>query len=130
DFSATEVGAIGAAQPVLDLDYQITGMTCASCANRIERKLNKLDGVTASVNYATEKAHVEQDGGAEAVADEQIREIIADMGYEAQLSQALASHPDAGDPHVGAGGQGATAAAKTGAEPAAHAAAGFPPGGR
>ena len=102
DFSATEVGAIGAAQPVLDLDYQITGMTCASCANRIERKLNKLDGVTASVNYATEKAHVEQDGGAEAVTDEQIREIIADMGYEAQLSQPLASHPAAGDPQGGA----------------------------
>ena len=33
-------------------------MTCASCANRIERKLNKLDGVTATVNYATEKAKV------------------------------------------------------------------------
>ncbi|GAA1115487.1 heavy metal translocating P-type ATPase [Nocardiopsis exhalans] len=37
---------------------QIGGMTCASCANRIEKKLNKLDGVTASVNYATEKASV------------------------------------------------------------------------
>ena len=36
----------------------IAGMTCASCANRIERKLNKLDGVTATVNYATEKAKV------------------------------------------------------------------------
>ena len=33
-------------------------MTCASCANRIERKLNKLDGVVATVNYATEKAQV------------------------------------------------------------------------
>jgi cation transport ATPase len=33
-------------------------MTCASCANRIEKKLNQLDGITASVNYATEKAHV------------------------------------------------------------------------
>ena len=40
------------------LDLPITGMTCASCANRIERKLNQLDGVTASVNYATEKATV------------------------------------------------------------------------
>ncbi|QFZ18987.1 heavy metal translocating P-type ATPase [Saccharothrix syringae] len=40
------------------VELAITGMTCASCANRIERKLNKLDGVTASVNYATEKAHV------------------------------------------------------------------------
>ena len=34
-------------------------MTCASCANRIERKLNKIDGVTATVNYATEKAKVD-----------------------------------------------------------------------
>lgn len=117
DSSATEVGAIGAAQPVLDLDYQITGMTCASCANRIERKLNKLDGVTASVNYATEKAHVEQDGAAEAVTDEQIREIIADMGYEAQLSQPLASQPGAGDPQGGAGEQGAADAPRSEAEP-------------
>ncbi|MGG7308415.1 heavy metal translocating P-type ATPase [Curtobacterium sp. AB451] len=41
---------------VVELD--ITGMTCASCANRIERKLGKLPGVTATVNYATEKATV------------------------------------------------------------------------
>ncbi|NUT91653.1 MAG: copper-translocating P-type ATPase, partial [Saccharothrix sp.] len=40
------------------VELSITGMTCASCANRIERKLNKLDGVTATVNYATEKAKV------------------------------------------------------------------------
>ena len=40
------------------IELEITGMTCASCANRIERKLNKLDGVTATVNYATEKAKV------------------------------------------------------------------------
>jgi len=37
---------------------EIGGMTCASCANRIEKKLNKLDGVAATVNYATEKAKV------------------------------------------------------------------------
>ncbi|HET6563215.1 MAG TPA: heavy metal translocating P-type ATPase [Marmoricola sp.] len=41
-----------------DVELVISGMTCASCANRVERKLNKLDGVTASVNYATEKAKV------------------------------------------------------------------------
>ena len=41
-----------------DIELAITGMTCASCAARIERKLNKLDGVTATVNYATEKARV------------------------------------------------------------------------
>ncbi|MFI6324723.1 heavy metal translocating P-type ATPase [Nonomuraea sp. NPDC050556] len=39
-------------------ELSIGGMTCASCANRIERKLNKMDGVTATVNYATEKAKV------------------------------------------------------------------------
>ena len=50
--------AQGFAVPGLEVDLDITGMTCASCANRIERKLNKLDGVTASVNYATERAHV------------------------------------------------------------------------
>src|SRR4051812_30679037 len=41
-----------------DVELAIAGMTCASCAHRIERKLNKLDGVTATVNYATEKARV------------------------------------------------------------------------
>ncbi len=40
------------------VELDITGMTCASCAARIERKLNKLDGVQARVNYATEKATV------------------------------------------------------------------------
>ncbi|UOR01465.1 heavy metal translocating P-type ATPase [Leucobacter allii] len=40
------------------IELEIGGMTCASCANRIERKLNKLDGVEATVNYATEKARV------------------------------------------------------------------------
>lgn len=40
------------------LELEIGGMTCASCANRVEKKLNKLDGVEATVNYATEKARV------------------------------------------------------------------------
>ena len=40
------------------VEFEIGGMTCASCAMRIEKKLNKLDGVTATVNYATEKAKV------------------------------------------------------------------------
>ncbi|MEV0676659.1 heavy metal translocating P-type ATPase [Actinosynnema sp. NPDC050436] len=50
------------------VELAITGMTCASCANRVERKLNKLDGVTASVNYATGTASVEHPAGT-AVAD-------------------------------------------------------------
>jgi Cu+-exporting ATPase len=56
-------------------------MTCASCANRTERKLNKLDGVTATVNYATEKARVEYDPGA--VAPEQLVEAVEAAGYQA-----------------------------------------------
>jgi Cu+-exporting ATPase len=41
------------------VDLQVGGMTCASCAARVEKKLNKLDGVTATVNFATETAHVQ-----------------------------------------------------------------------
>ena len=47
-----------ASDTVNDIELAIGGMTCASCAARIEKKLNKLDGVTATVNYATEKAKV------------------------------------------------------------------------
>ncbi|TLP54834.1 heavy metal translocating P-type ATPase [Microbispora triticiradicis] len=45
-------------RPTGAVELSIGGMTCASCANRIERKLNKMDGVSATVNYATEKAKV------------------------------------------------------------------------
>ena len=38
------------------VDIGVTGMTCTSCSSRVERKLNKLDGVTATVNFATETA--------------------------------------------------------------------------
>ena len=40
------------------VSLELTGMTCAACASRIEKKLNRLEGVTATVNYATEKAKV------------------------------------------------------------------------
>ena len=40
------------------VDLDVTGMTCASCAARIEKKLNSMPGVVATVNYATEKAKV------------------------------------------------------------------------
>ncbi len=43
------------------IQLELEGMTCASCAARIERKLNKLEGVEAAVNYATEEAAVEYD---------------------------------------------------------------------
>ncbi|MBJ7521245.1 MAG: copper-translocating P-type ATPase, partial [Solirubrobacteraceae bacterium] len=65
------------------VELPITGMTCASCANRIERKLNKLDGVTATVNYATEKATVDYD--ADAVAPEELVAAVQAAGYDTAL---------------------------------------------
>ena len=65
------------------LELPITGMTCASCANRIERRLNELDGVSASVNYATEKATVDFD--AAAVAPDELVAAVEAAGYQAVL---------------------------------------------
>ncbi len=63
-----------------ELDLTITGMTCASCSARIERNLNRLDGVQATVNLATEKAHVTF-GGPLTVAD--IVATVEKTGYGA-----------------------------------------------
>ncbi len=77
------------------VELPITGMTCASCANRIERKLNKLDGVAASVNYATEKATVDYDPAA--VAPQDLLDTVAAAGYAAKLPQPPA--PDGAPGH-------------------------------
>ena len=63
-------------------ELEITGMTCASCANRIERKLNKVPGVTATVNYATEKAKVSHGGD---VAADDLVAVVESAGYGARL---------------------------------------------
>jgi Cu+-exporting ATPase len=68
------------------LELPITGMTCASCASRIEKRLNKLEGVEATVNYATERASVRFDPGA--VAPEQLLETVRAIGYDATLPSA------------------------------------------
>ena len=62
---------------------EIGGMTCASCAARIERKLNKLDGVEATVNFATEEAAIAFDPRQRAVAD--LIETVEATGYSAAL---------------------------------------------
>jgi len=69
-------------------------MTCASCAARIEKKLNKLDGVTATVNYATEKAKVDFDTG---VTPEDLVSTVQKAGYTARLPEppALGPRPEA-----------------------------------
>ncbi|MCV7065728.1 copper-translocating P-type ATPase [Mycolicibacterium farcinogenes] len=69
-------------------------MTCASCATRIERKLNKLDGVTATVNFATEKATVDIAGE---VSPEQLIEAVETAGYTAHLPTAEPQENNAED---------------------------------
>ena len=76
------------APAVTRLELPIEGMTCASCASRIERKLNTLEGVTASVNYATEQAAVEYDPSQ--VTPEALVDAVAETGYSARLPQAAA----------------------------------------
>jgi P-type Cu+ transporter len=74
-----------------EIELAIGGMTCASCANRIERKLNKLDGVTASVNYATEKAKVTFP---EDVDPGTLVEQVEAAGYTATLPQPKKAETD------------------------------------
>ncbi len=77
------------------IQLDIGGMTCASCAARIEKKLNRMDGVTATVNYATEKAKVVF---ADTVTAEQVIAQIEATGYTAHLPRATraATTPDTG----------------------------------
>jgi Cu+-exporting ATPase len=65
------------------LELPITGMTCASCAARVERSLNEVAGVTATVNYATERATVDYDPTG--VAPEQLVGAVEAVGYGAVL---------------------------------------------
>ena len=81
-----------------DVQLDIGGMTCASCAARIEKRLNKLDGVTATVNYSTEKAKV-------TIVDAQltIDDLIAQVegvGYTASVPRpaVLPANADASAP--------------------------------
>jgi Cu+-exporting ATPase len=78
------------------LELPIEGMTCASCAVRVEKKLNKLEGVAAAVNYATERASVEFD--ADAVSPEQLVAAVESAGYKAALPGDDADEVVAEDP--------------------------------
>ncbi|MFE2111608.1 heavy metal translocating P-type ATPase, partial [Kitasatospora sp. NPDC059463] len=76
-----------------EVELQIGGMTCASCAARIEKKLNRMDGVTATVNYATEKAKVNVTGAVE-VAD--LIATVEATGYTAAVPRPAAAESAAG----------------------------------
>jgi Cu+-exporting ATPase len=79
------------------IELEISGMTCASCANRIERKLNKLEGVTAAVNYATEKAKV---SFGPSVSTEDLLSTVEAAGYTATLPRSRSDEP--AEPTAGA----------------------------
>src|SRR5687767_1974085 len=64
------------------VELEIGGMTCASCAARIEKRLNKLDGVTATVNYSTEKARVTYP---DTVSPDDLVATVEQAGYTATL---------------------------------------------
>lgn len=83
-------------KPLAHIDLGVTGMTCTSCSARVERKLNKLDGVQASVNFSTESASVEYDP--ETVDEDTLIQTVRNAGYDAF---SLARNKDA---NAGAGG--------------------------
>ncbi|WP_406349069.1 heavy metal translocating P-type ATPase [Streptomyces sp. NBC_00144] len=86
-----------AVAPATEVELSIGGMTCASCAARVEKKLNRLDGVTATVNFATEKAKVSY-GGATDVAD--LIATVERTGYTAvrPAPPATADRAESGPP--------------------------------
>ena len=81
---------------VIELD--IEGMTCASCVNRVEKKLGKLDGVAASVNLPLESARVTVPEG---ITDQQITATVEAAGYKAKVRRPL--HPGGQDGHAAHG---------------------------
>jgi Cu+-exporting ATPase len=67
---------------VRTLELAVSGMTCAACSARVERTLNKIDGVRASVNYATERATVQAPAG---LGDEVLLDRVRKAGYGARV---------------------------------------------
>ena len=103
-----------AATDASSVELAIGGMTCASCAARIEKKLNKLDGVSATVNYTTEKAKVSYAG---TVAPADLIATVEATGYTAQL-------PTPATPRSGEASPGGTETGGAGKDESA----GLPPG--
>ena len=88
------------------VDLDLTGMTCASCAARIEKRLNRLDGVTATVNFATERASVDYDRTR--VAPDELVAAVEAIGYGAWPPPPAGGHGghEAGGHEVGHGDAG------------------------
>jgi Cu+-exporting ATPase len=82
-----------------EVELLIGGMTCASCAARVEKKLNRMEGVTATVNYATEKAKVAYPRG---VAVDDLIATVVKTGYTAE--EKVPPPPEPSAPGTGPGG--------------------------
>ena len=76
------IGSSTSATQVREVDLAITGMTCASCSSRVQKKLNRLDGVEAVVNLPLNSAHVEVSSD---VTDEDLIAVVEKTGYGASV---------------------------------------------
>ncbi|MGK5447020.1 heavy metal translocating P-type ATPase [Streptomyces radiopugnans] len=91
----------GTQAPAEEVELAIGGMTCASCAARVEKKLNRMDGVSATVNFATEKARVSYAPG---VSVDDLIATVEKTGYTAQPPPPPApERPEGGETGAGAG---------------------------
>ncbi|KXZ61222.1 Copper-exporting P-type ATPase A [Microbacterium laevaniformans] len=72
------------AEPRAEAVLEIEGMTCASCVARVEKRLVRIDGVSASVNLATESARVDYPSGVDAAA---LIAAVREAGYDARVRQ-------------------------------------------
>jgi len=86
-----------AASAQVAAELVVSGMTCGSCAARIERRLNKLDGVAATVNYATGRAYFTSAGGREPA---ELIGVINSTGYQAALPAPPQDDGEPADPHL------------------------------
>lgn len=110
-----------APQCVAEVDLAIMGMTCASCVARVEKKLNKVPGVSAVVNLATEKAHVQLAPEAGTVTNEDLIAVVEKAGYGANLLRRVAIN-EAGEREAVSAGMAEAAQAAEAAAKAANAA--------
>ncbi len=79
-------------------DLELAGMSCASCASLVERGLNQLDGVNATVNFALSRAHVEHDS---TVSPDDLVDVVQSGGYRARVVAPAGSTARAGHTHHG-----------------------------
>ena len=101
------------AADLIQLDLGVTGMTCTSCSNRVERKLNKLDGVDATVNFATESASMSYDPSK--VDTGTLISTVQGAGYDAFAMAAQQDAPAPTSDGDGTGSDGGTGSGANGA---------------